>query len=257
MRCAASIALFLLAAALRALAQPAPRDLPKELLSDVWQDQKTIWTAPFHLNRDESFEWLGFTALTATLVLTDRGTSKIFENSAGQVAAGNAASRLGETYTLIPEAAGLYLFGVLADNQKARETGFLGGEALVDAFVVVEALKTAAGRNRPNAASKAGDFFQGGASFPSGHAIASWALASVVAREYGNHKWVPWVAYGVAGVVGGARFAARQHYASDVVAGSAMGFFIGKMVVDKHKGHPAIQPIAQPSTRTYGLQLSM
>jgi membrane-associated phospholipid phosphatase len=240
--------------------------LTKKLLSNIWLDQKAIWTSPFHVDRSEAVEWLGFTAITAGLVLTDRRTTHIFENSQGQILGGNAASRLGASYTLAPEVAGFYLYGVLADNQKARETGILSGEALVDTLVVVEVLKTAAGRNRPNATSKPGDFFQGGASFPSGHSIESFALASVIAREYGNRKWVPWVAYGLAGVVGGARFAAREHYASDIFAGATMGYFIGRFVVDTHEAHAGhhhgliqhttLQPIAQPSTGTFGLQVA-
>ena len=68
----------------------------------------------------------------------------------------------------MPEVAGFYLWGVAADNQKARETGVLGGEAVLDSLKVVEMLKAAAGRNRPNAPVLPGDFFKGGASFPSG-----------------------------------------------------------------------------------------
>jgi len=235
--------------------------LGKKLLSNIWLDQKAIWTSPFHVDKEEAAEWLGLTAVTAALVVTDRRTSKVFENSSGQVSWGNHISYIGSSYTLIPEVAGFYLYGVLADNQKARETGVLGGEALIDSLIVVEVLKTAAGRNRPNATSNPGDFFQGGASFPSGHSIASWALASVIAREYGDRKWVPYVAYGLAAVVGGARYAARQHYASDIFAGSAMGFFIGRYVENTHEAHAGhrhgrITPILQPSTRTFGVGYS-
>ncbi len=237
--------------------------LGKKLVRNILLDQKAIWTSPFHADRKDAAEWLGFTAVTAALVVTDRRTSKIFENSDGQVVGGNAASRLGASYTLIPEVAGFYLYGALADNAKSRETGVLGGEALVDSLVVVAILKTAAGRNRPNAPSQPGHFFKGGQSFPSGHSIESFALATVIAREYRNKKWAPWVAYGLASVVGGARFAARQHYASDIFAGGAMGYFIGRYVVDTHEahaghmhgtGHGTIRPVVQPSTGTFGAE---
>lgn len=138
----------------------------------------------------------------------------------------------------------------------------LGGEALIDGLIVMEVLKTAAGRNRPNSPDKQGYFFQEGASFPSGHAIESWALASVISPEYRDHKWVPWVAYGLSSVVSAARFGARQHYASDLIAGGAMGFFIGRYVVNTHESHArhhhgAITPIVQPGARTYGLALNL
>jgi membrane-associated phospholipid phosphatase len=239
--------------------------LARKLAANVWLDQKAIWTSPFHMSGEDAAWWGIFGVLTTEALLTDRSTTHIFENSAGQVSWGNHISNIGSVYTLIPEVAGFYIAGVAADNQKARETGVLGGEALIDSFIVVEVLKTAAGRNRPNAADKPGYFFQGGASFPSGHSIASWALAAVIAREYGNRKWVPWVAYGLSTVVGMARFAARQHYASDVIAGSAMGYFIGRYVVNTHEAHAGhhhgaiteITPIIQPSTGTYGVSLSL
>ena len=208
-----------------------------KLVKNVALDEKEIWTSPFHPTKEQAAQWLGFGAVTAALIATDRRSSKIFENSQGQVNFGNGVSKIGASYTLLPEVAGFYLYGVLGDNQKSRETGVLGGEALLDSLIVVEVLKTAAGRNRPNAASHPGDFFHGGQSFPSGHSIESFALASVIAHEYGDRKWVPYVAYGLAAAVGGARYAARQHYASDIFAGAAMGFFIGRFVVNTHEAH--------------------
>ncbi|MES1262424.1 MAG: phosphatase PAP2 family protein [Acidobacteriota bacterium] len=237
------------------------RPLSRKLLGNIWLDQKAIWTSPFHINRDDGLVWAGIGAITTGLILTDRRSTHVFENSAGQVQGGNSVSRLGAVYTIVPEVAGFYLYGVLADNQKARETGVLGAEALLDGLLLVEVLKTAAGRNRPNAGSRPGNFFEGGSSFPSGHSLATWGLASVIAHEYRDRKWVPFVAYGLAGVVGAARFSARQHYASDVFAGSAIGFFVGRYVVETHEVHAGhhrgkITPIAQPSTGTFGLNFA-
>ncbi len=236
--------------------------LTKKLLSNVWLDQKAIWTSPFHMHRDNAKWWAAFGALTVGAVLTDHRTTHIFENSKGQVSWSNNVSNIGAIYTLLPEVAGFYTAGVLLDNEKARETGVLGGEALIDGLIVMEVLKTAAGRNRPNNPSKPGYFFQGGASFPSGHAIESWALASVISYEYRDRKWVPWLAYGLSSVVSAARFGARQHYASDLIAGGAMGFFMGRYVVNTHEAHAGhhhgvITPIVNPGTGTYGLSLSL
>src|ERR1700694_1255202 len=147
---------------------------------------------------------------------------------------------------------------VKVDNPKAREVGVLGTEALLDSLIVVEVLKLAAGRNRPNATHEPRQFFDGGLGFPSGHAIQSWAVASVLSYEYGHTKWVPVVAIGLASVVSVARFTAQQHYASDIVAGGAMGWFIGRYVWQTHEDHqlhrhgwlqPHIIPIVQPSHR--------
>ena len=125
---------------------------------------------------------------------------------------------------------------------------------------VVELLKVSFQRNRPNAANHPGNFWAGGASFASGHSIESWAFASVISHEYGNHKWVPYLAFGLTTAVSSARFAAQQHYASDVFVGAASGFFIGRYVVNTHDAHTghlhrAIVPIVQPAARTFGIQI--
>lgn len=235
--------------------------LATKLTKNFLIDQKEIWTSPFHMNRTNAGWWIAVTGITAALIATDENTSKIFENSKGQVRFGNDVSYLGSTYTVVPFAVGFYLTGVVINDPKARETGVLGGEAMLDTLVVVEVLKEIAGRNRPNS-NDAGEFFDRGASFPSGHAIASFALASVIAHEYRNKKWVPYVAYGLATAVGAARFAAQQHYASDIFAGGAMGYFIGTYVFNTHENHAlhyrraGLNPIIQPATGTFGVALN-
>lgn len=239
--------------------------LAKKLAGNVWLDQREIWASPFHMHRKDVKWWLGFSALTAALIATDPRTEHTFENSRGQVIWANRVSDIGSTYTLIPIVGGFYGLGVAFDDAKARETGVLGGEALLDGLILVEVLKTAAGRSRPNARNENAEFFTSGASFPSGHAIASWSLASVIAHEYGHKKWVPFVAYGLASLVSAARFGAQQHYASDIVAGGAMGWFIGTYVYRTHEDHgphshgllhPQISPQIEPGSGTYALGLN-
>jgi membrane-associated phospholipid phosphatase len=141
------------------------------------------------------------------------------------VAWGNNLFRIGASYTLIPLVVGFYGYGLLRNDAKPREVGVLGAEALLDGLIVVQVLKPITGRNRPDSAGEKGPFFHGGDSFPSGHVIESWALASVIAHEYGHghSKLVPILAYGLAGIVSTARFTAQKHYASDIVVGGVMG----------------------------------
>jgi membrane-associated phospholipid phosphatase len=238
-----------------------------KLAANIWLDQRTVWTSPFHMrNKAEAGKWIGFTALIAGAVLTDRRTAHLLENSPGQVSWGDHISNIGASYTVLPVFAGFYAAGVFANNEKSRETGILSGEAILDSLIAVEGLKLAAGRNRPNALSKPGDFFQGGASFPSGHSGETWALASVISHEYANRKWAPWVAYGLATSVAAARIAAQKHYTSDVIAGSAIGFFIGRFVVNTHEVHAkhhhgtitaTIAPLVNPSASTYGVSFTL
>ena len=202
--------------------------------------------------------WIGFGALAATLIATDRYTSNIFENSPSQIAWGKHLSQLAASYTLVPVVAGFYGYGVLRDDSKAREVGVLGAEALLDSLIVMQILKPIGGRIRPDSRGEKSQFFDGGDSFPSGHAIASWSLASVIAHEYGHGhgKLVPLLAYALASAASTARFAAQRHDASDIVARGAMGWFVGRYVYQTHMDHalhrhawlqPRIAPHFQPA----------
>ena len=244
------------------------RPLVKRLARNIGQDQKQIWTSPFHITRKNARWWLTFGAATGLLIATDSRTSRQLPNTADQVAFSRHVSQVGAVYTLIPTACGLYLSGLLAHDAKLRETGLLGGEALADALIVSEVLKLAAGRQRPLEADGGGHFFHAGTSFPSGHAIESFALASVISHRYGNRKAVAVLAYGLAGLVSASRFSARKHFASDILAGGAMGWFIGRHVSETHQDRsrakrpparawlaPQVIPQVQPAARSYGISL--
>jgi membrane-associated phospholipid phosphatase len=242
------------------------KPLARKLVGNILLDQKEIWTSPFHMHASDAGWWLGFGGVTAALIATDHQTSTLLENSKGQITWGNNLSKIGTSYTLLPIVAGFYGFGILADNPKARETGVLGGEALLDSLIVVSVLKPIAGRNRPNSGSENGQFFDGGMSFPSGHAISSWALASVVSYEYGHTKIVPIIACSLAAVVSAARFGAQQHFASDIVAGGGMGWFIGRYVWKTHQDHAIhthsgirarVMPQIAPGSGTYALTMAL
>jgi membrane-associated phospholipid phosphatase len=76
-----------------------------------------------------------------------------------------------------------------------------------------------------------GSYLRGVGSFPSGHTIAAFALATAYARRYPNPKWHQWVAYGLAGLVGFSRVSIHAHYPSDVFVGAALGYVITRYVV--------------------------
>jgi len=244
------------------------KPLGRKFVKNVLLDQKDIWTSPFHMKRSDAKWWLLFGTATGALIATDHWTSRQLPNTNDQARFSARVSNVGAAYTVIPVTAAFYLTGVLTDNAKARETGLLGAEALVDGLIVFEVLKLATQRQRPLTDGGHGQFFHGGDSFPSGHTMASFALASVIAHEYRNKKVVPVIAYGLATLVGAARFSARQHFASDVVAAGAMGWFVGTYVFETNQDashrrsllkaitHPQVMPEFQPSARSYGVSLA-
>ena len=184
------------------------------------------------MTRKDARWWLTFGAVTGIAFATDDRTSRQLPNTPDQRAYSRHISQAGAAYTLIPIAGAFYVSGFLAKSPKLRGTGLLGGEALADALAVSEVFKVAAGRQRPLQGDGSGRFFRGGGSFPSGHAIESFALASVIAHRYRHNKAVVIVAYGIAALVGASRFSGQEHFASDIVAGGVMGWFIGRHVFE-------------------------
>ena len=212
---------------------PSPT-LESKFFKNILRDQKAIWTAPFHLHGRDA-RWLAPLGLgTAALIATDRRTGDEIGEFHRQLNVSRYISYAGSDYAVGGAALTFYLFGRAKHDERARETGLLGAEALIDSAIVVTVLKEVTQRRRPLAAKGRGDFFDGGSSFPSGHAIESWALATVIANEYHDHRLVQIGAYGIATAVSLSRFTGRKHYLSDVLVGSALGYGIGRYVYRAH-----------------------
>ena len=83
----------------------------------------------------------------------------------------------------------------------------------------------------------------------------AFALATVIAEHY-HSIWIDLGAYGVASMVGFARLDLNYHWASDVLAGAAIGTFVGHVVVHFNRNHwgLAIQPLVGSGFQ--GVQLS-
>src|SRR2546425_1851139 len=240
-----------------------PKPLFRKLFLNIVYDQADIFTSPFRVNRHNALEWLVPMAATGALIASDTHIANAFENSRGQVRWGGRISNIGASYTLIPIVAGSYVYGAWRDNAKAREIGVLGTESLLDSLIVAGILKEVFRRNRPDEKNP-GDFWGGGTSFPSGHAIQLWAIASLLDHEYKHKRIVGITAYTLAGLVSTARIAARKHFASDVVAGGTMDWFIGRYDYDTHMSHraqlhtafiPMIVPQVDPLQRRYAFAL--
>lgn len=131
-----------------------------------------------------------------------------------------------------------YLSSRRAHNDRLSEASSLAAESLADAGIWIVVLKAAAARIRPGNPD-ANRFFQYGHadnnSFPSGHAMGAFSVASVFAGVYRDTRWVPWLSYGLATLIGGARLALGRHFPSDVVIGAVFGASIGRGVVARSR----------------------
>jgi membrane-associated phospholipid phosphatase len=201
--------------------------MPKYFL----QDQKAIWTSPFHTAKSDIKYWAIFGGAVGGMIAADRHIEHALPTSSAEVSVSNWASKVGSAYSLVPLSAGFYFIGTKAHSDRFRETGLLCFEALIDSNVTVEAVKLIADRARPLQDNGHGGFESGpsrwDSSFPSGHSINTWAMASIIAHQYSHRKIVPVLVYALATTVVLSRVGARQHFPGDVLAGSALGWFIG------------------------------
>jgi len=252
--------------------QDETKSLEHEFFKNILKDQKAIWTSPFHLNRHDT-KWVIFSVVGfGSLITTDRITGDEIGESESQVKLSREVSYVGSIYGLGAVAGTFYLIGRATKNDRARETGILSAEAMLDSGIVSGALKGITQRGRPLSGHDRSEFFDGGSSFPSGHSIQVWSVATIVAHEYHQSRAVQVAAYGLASAVSIARFTGHKHYLSDVVVGSAMGYGIGRYVFNahhimksddsdlteqrEHKSWPAIEPLYNRHAGQYGVALA-
>jgi hypothetical protein len=216
---------------------PTPSSSPsleKNFFKNILRDQKAIWTSPAHVRGSDAPWLLTLGVAAGGFLATDRATGDDMAKHTGQLDASRIISYAGSIYGVSAAAGSFYLIGRATHNPRARETGTLSAEAIIDSGIVVTALKEITQRARPLTGKDRSRFFVGGGSFPSGHSIEVWSVATVVASEYHDQPAVQIAAYGIAGAVGVSRFTGLHHYLSDVLVGSAMGYGIGRYLYRAH-----------------------
>jgi len=195
-------------------------------------DQKAIWTSPARVRLPDATWLVPLGGLAAGLFATDAGVSRPLNNAPNTLHRYQQFSNYG-IGAMAGAAGGLYFLGLATRNEHKREAGFLSGEAAIDSLVAVEALKYMTRRERPFTDNANGSFWHGGDSFPSEHAAAAWSIAGVIAHEYPGP--LPKIAaYGLASAISVSRITAKQHFPSDVLVGSALGWLVGYYVYKEH-----------------------
>jgi membrane-associated phospholipid phosphatase len=215
-------------------ATPQKSSATKQFFRDIWTDQKAIWTSPFHLNRKQFFNFvLPMAAGTAGLIATDSETSKFLANTPDQIKWSQRFSNFGGIYTLGFVTVGPLVGGKVLNKPRYSHIGRISAEALVNSIMTNYAIKAATQRERPDHGNGEGKFWVGGQSFPSGHAMNSWAVAVAIARSRDCPKWLAITSYVMATGISISRWTAHKHFVSDVVVGGVLGGLIGNYVATR------------------------
>jgi hypothetical protein len=154
----------------------------------------------------------------------------------GVNAAFAAGKYLGNTPEQVGISLGTYAYGRLFRAPKAAHLGMDLLQAQILTEMLVEPIKFAARRLRPDESNHL--------SFPSGHSAVTFASATVLERHLGWRKSV--LGYMIASYVAASRLHDNRHYLSDVIFGAAVGSVAGRTVVHHASDYWAFAPVSVP-----------
>jgi len=247
--------------------------IPNRPLNDVPKDERTLSTVPDKAyfkswltdTRDiaispyrwNKYQWIAFSGVvvvTAVLFTQDARIQIVVEKNHNPFmdnVSKYGLERLGSGLYALPAMGILYGVGAITKNDKARYTALKGVEAFVLANVFSTLFKQLTQRHRPyNDTPPNPNIWEGpfhltiNSSFPSGHSTNVFAVATVLATAYSETIWVPVVCYTLAGLTAASRVYQNDHWFSDVFVGSALGFAIGKTIMNNHIKKLKVLPVS-------------
>jgi len=229
------------------------------ITGDFLKDAGEIWGYPLHIRTRDILPITGLAVLTGFLIGNDESIRQAFmDYRSGHVwvkAVSPVLTNMG-SYGAWGIAAAFLLFG--RAGSKTLETGVLASSAILQSGILVTVLKGVFGRQRPSWEDGVDrwsgpvgffDRFKSGNygrydSFPGGHSITAWSLATVIASQYRETVWLPILSYTTAAGVALSRVTEGKHWLSDCLVGSVLGYVIGRMVVLNHRSRYHVLPTA-------------
>ncbi len=188
---------------------------------------------------DNIVPFLGGAAATGVAFALDGGDKDPLVSGS---AFGEIGHSFGNPVVVVAAATSLLAAGRIAEGPRFRSMSYDVFVATSVNFLYTEAIKLAIDRTRPD--------FSNNKSFPSGHTSNAFSWATVINHHYGGTAGA--YAYAVATLIGGSRLDRGSHFFSDVVAGAALGFVVGRSIT-RQNGTPtdgsqiSVVPMVGPS----------
>jgi membrane-associated phospholipid phosphatase len=216
----------------------------RRLVPNIMQDQKQMWLFPVSVAQGHHAKpTLAIVGLTAGLVALDEHNMKYFRSTQSFSGFNKVLSGRNTSLAMEVFPAAFYALGLARRDTYAQHTVLLAGEAVLNSEILTTVMKDIDRRYRPASIPPNGDFSEswfkethgsylgGVGSFPSGHTIAAFSIATVFAERYPKPRWHVFLAYGLASLVGFSRVSLQSHFPSDVFAGAALGYAITHYIV--------------------------
>jgi PAP2 superfamily len=194
-----------------------------------------ILTAPKDFESDDWIKLSATIGVTGLALLVDNDVKKFSQTNKTEFL--NTVFKIDEYYHIELMAASivvLYGYGLIDKNKEVRNVSLRLAEATVYSSLINLSIKFLSGRSRPFYSESSYDFsplkvIYEQTSFPSGHSTLAFAYSTVMAKEHQNFFWkFGW--YSLAVLTAYARVYNNQHWFSDIIFGSAIGFFVGEFV---------------------------
>lgn len=206
----------------------------------IADDFKYEATAP---SRWDSQDWqnIGWAALAVagTSIVADAPVRDFMRRQTPGNSFLNNVENFGQVWAL-GVMGGFYAAGLATGSDKSVQVAEDLLSASMISATINQTFKVAVNRYRPrddqgtvNLQGYTG--LNNNSSFPSGHTTEAFTLASVIASSYEDDPWVGYTVYSIAGMVGIARMYLDAHWASDVVASTFIGTWVGKSVVSHNR----------------------
>ena len=236
-----------------------PRRLSEVVLPAPSSRQRVIDDFIGAGNTAAKVDWVRPGLVGAGLILASSIADKRADRFAQDHASSSWVRKMNSAGNALPFLAigGAAMAALDSSDPVLSRTGYAATEAGATALAAVTGLKYVFGRSRPEnglgpTSFKPFSSVAGFDSFPSGHTIISWAVVTPFAEEYD----APWL-YGVAAITNAARVGSRQHWLSDTVAGSALGYGIGKIFWESARDPARKGPRVIVGPRNIGLSWAL
>jgi hypothetical protein len=215
----------------------------KLVVPNFLSDQKHIWLFPLRLAEGQHWKpTLAAVGITAGLVALDPHTAPYFRHTDHFLTFNDVFKVTTTERVFLGLPVVYYFFGLAHRDPYAQHTAFFAAEAIADVDLLAGVMRSVDGRLHPRDIPLNGDYthtwfkakgtYLNRGSFPSGHTAGAFAVATVFARRYGRrHRWVPWVAYSLAGLTGVSRITDSAHFPSDAFVGGLIAYTIARFVV--------------------------
>ncbi|MBV9470195.1 MAG: phosphatase PAP2 family protein [Abitibacteriaceae bacterium] len=195
------------------------------------------------------FSKIGFVLLTSTITLGSVLPSTPAQADPNE-SSWHRASRFLSGPATFGLVAGSVVLPLLEDGKEGKDHALRTSDSIITSSVITEVLKNVVREKRPNSNNRT--------SFPSGHATAAFAAASMA--SHWHPRQAPFWYLG-ASLIAASRVELRAHHVHDVIAGAAVGYATTRWELKRPRGLLLAPFISRDSSRrtdrgTTGFQIA-